>query len=150
MENIKLPITLLPNYVGEKLPFYATSGSVGLDLMAAITENITLKPLDRALIANGFKMELPQGFEAQIRPRSGLAFNYGITVLNSPGTIDSDYRGEIKTLLVNLSNEEFTITPGTRVSQMVINKVTLAKPEVVTDLNMSGRGEGGFGSTGEK
>ncbi|KAL0263832.1 UNVERIFIED_CONTAM: hypothetical protein PYX00_011132 [Menopon gallinae] len=150
MENISVPITLLNNYTGETPPFYATEESAGIDLIAAINTDIILKPFERCLVSNGFKMALPKGFEAQIRPRSGLALNYGITVLNSPGTVDSDYRGEIKTLLINLGQEEFTISPGMRISQMVISSVVKTQLNIVTNLQTTTRGEGGFGSTGVK
>jgi dUTP pyrophosphatase len=121
-----------------------------MDLRANLSEPITLRPLERVLISTGLFMELPIGYEAQIRPRSGLAFKNGLTVLNSPGTIDADYRGEIKVLLVNLSNTDFVINDGERIAQMVIAKHEVAKWEVVTVLEDSSRGSGGFGSTGKK
>ncbi|MFN4233442.1 MAG: dUTP diphosphatase [Bacteroidia bacterium] len=132
------------------LPEYATEASAGLDLRANIASPIILKPLERALISTGLFIELPVGFEAQIRPRSGLAFKQGITVLNSPGTIDADYRGEIKVLLVNLSNENFEINDGERIAQMVIAKHERAAWHCVEYLEETKRGEGGFGSTGKK
>ena len=132
------------------LPEYATEHSAGLDLKANLTEPITLKPLERQLISTGISLELPIGFEAQIRPRSGLAFKHGITVLNSPGTIDADYRGEVKVLLVNLSNTDFVINDGERIAQMVVAKHERIEWYVVSELNDSKRGVGGFGSTGEK
>jgi dUTP pyrophosphatase len=131
------------------LPAYATELAAGLDLKANIREAIILKPLQRQLIETGLFIELPAGFEAQIRPRSGLAFKNGITVLNSPGTIDADYRGELKVLLVNLSNEDFVVNDGERVAQLVIAKheqITWQQVEVLEDSN---RGDGGFGSTGK-
>ena len=132
------------------LPEYATTQAAGLDLKANISEPIILKPLQRQLIATGLFIELPNSYEAQIRPRSGLAFKNGITVLNSPGTIDADYRGEVKVLLVNLSNEDFTINDGERIAQMVIAKHEQIKWEQVSVLEESNRGAGGFGSTGKK
>ena len=132
------------------LPEYATIQAAGLDLKANISEPITLKPLQRQLIPTGLFIELPNSYEAQIRPRSGLAFKNGITVLNSPGTIDADYRGEIKVLLVNLSDTEFIITDGERIAQMVIAKHEQINWEQVTVLEDSNRGSGGFGSTGKK
>lgn len=132
------------------LPEYATALAAGLDLKANISEPIVLKPLQRSLIATGLFIELPAGYEAQIRPRSGLAFKNGITVLNSPGTIDADYRGEVKVLLVNLSNEDFTVNDGERIAQMVVSKHEQIQWQQVTSLEDSARGEGGFGSTGKK
>ena len=131
-------------------PVYATSQSAGLDLRANLTESITLKPLARILVKTGLFIELPEGYEAQVRPRSGLAYKKGITVLNSPGTIDADYRGEIGVILVNLSNEEFIIENGERVAQMVIAKHEQANWVEVEDLEVSERGARGFGSTGVK
>lgn len=132
------------------LPHYATPASAGLDLRANLDAPLELKPMQRALVSTGLFIELPVGFEAQIRPRSGLAFKYGITVLNSPGTIDADYRGEVKVLLINLSEETFLISDGERIAQMVVAKhETIAWNEVNT-LEESERGEGGFGSTGKK
>jgi dUTP pyrophosphatase len=132
------------------LPEYATIHSAGLDLRANIDAPITLKPLERSLIKTGIFMELPVGFEAQVRPRSGLAFKNGISVLNSPGTIDADYRGEIGVILVNLSNETFVINDGERVAQLVLAKHEQIEWEPVSDLAESDRGTGGFGSTGKK
>jgi len=124
--------------------------AAGLDLRANIEESIELKSLERVLVSTGLFMELPVGTEAQIRPRSGLAFKNGITVLNTPGTIDADYRGEIKVLLVNLSNEPFTIEPGERIAQMVVAKHEQVEWEEQSELSESERGAGGFGSTGVK
>ena len=132
------------------LPEYATILSAGLDLKANLSESILLKPLQRSLIPTGLFIELPAGFEAQIRPRSGLAFKHGLTVLNSPGTIDADYRGEIKVLLVNLSETDFVINNGERIAQMVIAKHEQIIWEPVIQLEKSDRGAGGFGSTGNK
>ena len=131
------------------LPEYATLQAAGLDLKANITESIVLKPLQRKLIPTGLFIELPESFEAQIRPRSGLAFKNGITVLNSPGTIDADYRGEIKVLLINLSSEEFIINDGERIAQMVVSKHEQIEWLPVSELENSTRGAGGFGSTGK-
>jgi dUTP pyrophosphatase len=131
------------------LPSYATEGSAGMDLRASIIEAITLEPLQRNLVPTGLYIELPPGYEAQVRPRSGLASKQGITCLNSPGTIDSDYRGEIKILLVNLSDSKQVIYPGDRIAQMVIQKVERAVLRGVTMLNSTSRGGGGFGSTGK-
>ena len=131
-------------------PVYATSQSAGLDLRANLIESITLKPLERTLVKTGLFIELPTGYEAQVRPRSGLAYKKGITVLNSPGTIDADYRGEIGVILVNLSAEEFIIENGERVAQMVIAKHEQANWVEVETLEVSERGAGGFGSTGVK
>jgi dUTP pyrophosphatase len=132
------------------LPEYATILSAGLDLKANLSESILLKPLQRYLIPTGLFIELPAGFEAQIRPRSGLAFKHGLTVLNSPGTIDADYRGEIKVLLVNLSETDFIVNNGERIAQMVIAKHEQIIWEPVIQLEKSDRGAGGFGSTGTK
>ncbi|MBL7934136.1 MAG: dUTP diphosphatase [Bacteroidia bacterium] len=131
------------------LPEYATEHAAGLDLKASLKEPVVLKPLQRQLIPTGLFIELPVGFEAQIRPRSGLAFKNGITVLNSPGTIDADYRGEVKVLLVNLSDTDFTIQDGERIAQMVVAKHEQIDWYVVTELQDSKRGTGGFGSTGK-
>ena len=133
-----------------ELPSYATGAAAGMDLRANIDSPLVLKSLERTLVATGLFIELPVGYEAQIRPRSGLAFKNGLTVLNSPGTIDADYRGEIKVILVNLSKEDFIINDGERVAQMVIAKHEQAEWQEVQVLEESGRGEGGFGSTGKK
>ncbi len=131
------------------LPAYETILSAGMDLRASLTESITLQPMQRALIPTGLYIELPIGTEAQIRPRSGLAFKNGITVLNSPGTIDADYRGEIKVLLINLSQEPFEIKDSERIAQMVISRHETIEWEEVEILNQTQRGEGGFGHTGK-
>ena len=133
-----------------KLPHYSTIASAGMDLRANIDESICLKPLERTIVKTGIFMEIPVGYEAQIRPRSGLAFKKGITVLNSPGTIDADYRGEVGVILVNLSSEEFIIEDGERVAQMVIAKHEHARFFEVESLEKTERGDGGFGSTGNK
>ena len=132
------------------LPSYETGSSAGMDLRANITEAVTLKPLERAIIKTGLFIELPVGYEAQVRPRSGLAAKKGITVLNSPGTIDADYRGEIGVILVNLSNEPFSIENGERIAQMVISRHEHIFWKEVDVLEETSRGEGGFGSTGTK
>ena len=132
------------------LPNYSTIASAGMDLRANIVESITLKPLERTIVKTGIFMELPVGVEAQVRPRSGLAFKKGVTVLNSPGTIDADYRGEVGVILVNLSAEEFIIEDGERIAQMVIAKHEQAQWIEVEILENSERGAGGFGSTGVK
>lgn len=132
------------------LPNYATDFSAGMDLRAELTAPIELRPMQRMLVPTGLFIQLPPKFEAQIRPRSGLAFKNGVTVLNSPGTIDSDYRGEIKVLLVNLSNQTFVINDGERIAQMVIARHETAEWKLVEDLDDSDRGAGGFGSTGSK
>ncbi len=131
-------------------PAYATELSAGMDLKADIQEPVILAPLKRAMIPTGLSIALPAGFEAQVRPRSGLAAKYGITVLNTPGTIDADYRGEIKVILVNLSDEAFTINPGERIAQMVIARHEHVEWEEVEALDETSRGEGGFGSTGRQ
>ena len=132
------------------LPGYETEASAGMDLRANITEAVTLKPLERAIIKTGLFIELPIGCEAQVRPRSGLAAKRGITVLNTPGTIDADYRGEIGVILVNLSNETFVVENGERIAQLVIARHERADWEIVEELTETSRGAGGFGSTGVK
>ena len=134
----------------QQLPAYATEQSAGMDLRANIDESITLNPMERRIIPTGLYMALPPGYEAQVRPRSGLAFKHGITVLNSPGTIDADYRGEIGVLLINLSTEPFVITEGERIAQMVIARHEQGQFEEVDQLDQTERGEGGYGHTGVK
>lgn len=131
------------------LPEYSTASSAGLDLRANISDNIILKPLKRILVPTGLYIELPEGYEAQIRPRSGLAVKHGISIVNSPGTIDADYRGEIGVILINLSDEDFIIRNGDRICQMVISKHETAKFIEVDNLNETSRGSGGFGHTGK-
>lgn len=131
------------------VPEYKTEGAAGMDLCAAISEPIVLKPLERKLIPTGLKIELEHGYEAQIRPRSGLSIKHGISLINCVGTIDEDYRGEVCIPIVNLSNQSYVIQPGERVAQMIIAKYEQAKIEVVTELTDTARGEGGFGSTGK-
>ena len=132
------------------LPSYETAASAGMDLRANLTQQEVLKPLERKLIPTGLFIELPNGFEAQIRPRSGLAFKFGVSIVNSPGTIDADYRGEIKVLLINLSNVDFTIGDGDRIAQMVIAKHENAQWIEVNELSTTERGAGGYGHTGVK
>ena len=131
------------------LPEYKTEGAAGMDLCAAISEPMELKPLERKLVPTGLKIELEHGYEAQVRPRSGLSIKHGITLINCVGTIDEDYRGEVCVPIVNISNETYTIQPDERIAQMVIARVEQAKLEVVTELTETTRGEGGFGSTGK-
>jgi len=138
------------NKSNHELPSYETEASAGMDLRANLSEARVLKPLERSIVGTGLFLELPVGYEAQVRPRSGLAAKKGITVLNAPGTIDADYRGEIGVILVNLSNEEFTINNGERIAQLVIAKHERAEWIKVEELTETSRGEGGFGSTGTK
>jgi len=138
------------NRSGHPLPNYSTSLSAGMDLRASLSEPVLLKPLGRQLIPTGLYMELPEGYEAQIRPRSGLALKKGISVVNTPGTIDADYRGEIGIILINLSNEDFVVNDGERICQMVINKIEKISWIEVRALETSERGDGGFGHTGNQ
>ena len=146
--KVAVRLLALPHLGDLALPAFATPEAAGADLRAAVEADITLAPLERALIPTGFAMALPKGWEAQIRPRSGLALKHGITCLNTPGTVDSDYRGEVKVLLVNLGAEAFTVTRGERIAQMVVKPLAEVDFEVVTELDDSARGAGGFGSTG--
>ena len=132
------------------LPTYATSGSAGVDLKAFIEESLILNPLERKIIRTGLKIMLPEGYEAQVRPRSGLAAKHGISVLNAPGTIDADYRGEVGVILINLSNEAFTVCPGDRIAQLILTKYEQIQWVIIDDLPISERGTRGFGSTGKK
>ena len=143
---ITVPVQNNTNF---ELPQYATPASAGVDLKAAIKEAITLAPLERSIIPTGLKIALPEGYEAQVRPRSGLAAKHGITVLNSPGTIDADYRGEIGVILVNLSQTSFTIQPEERIAQLVVAKYEQIQWEETEELSQTNRGAGGFGSTGK-
>ena len=136
------------NQSGHALPAYSTPNSAGMDLRAKLDHPVTLKPMERSLIPTGLFMELPEGYEAQIRPRSGLALKKGISIVNSPGTIDADYRGEIGIILINLSDVDFVVNDGERICQMVINKVETISWSEVGSLKDSERGEGGFGHTG--
>lgn len=147
MENMKIKIV---NTSSLPLPQYSTSLSAGMDLRADIEEPLTIAPLGRVIVPTGIRIELPEGYEAQIRPRSGLAAKHGVTVLNTPGTIDADYRGEIKVILVNLSDTPFTFERGERIAQMVISSYTRAEWVETDELGESARGEGGFGHTGVK
>jgi dUTP pyrophosphatase len=146
--RVSVPITRLAHGTGLELPAYATSVAAGLDLLAAVTEDTVLAPGARALIPTGIAIALPPGYEAQVRPRSGLALKNGVTVLNSPGTIDADYRGEIGVILVNLGQADFTVTRGLRVAQLVIAPVTTIAWREMAALPDTQRGAGGFGSTG--
>lgn len=144
---IQLPVINNSPY---ELPDYATISSAGLDLKAVLDQPLILQPLERKIIGTGLKIALPEGYEAQVRPRSGLAARHGITVLNAPGTIDADYRGEIGVILVNLSNEAFEIVPGERIAQLVVAQYTQVDWQLTETLDDTDRGEGGFGSTGKK
>jgi dUTP pyrophosphatase len=148
--SLRIPVVQLPHGLGLPLPAFQTAGAAGLDLQAAIAsdEHITLGKSERALVPTGLALQLPQGFEAQVRPRSGLAARFGVTVLNAPGTVDADYRGEIKVLLINHGSGPFVIMRGMRIAQLVIAPVTLAELTIVAELAPSGRGDAGFGSTG--
>ena len=137
------------NLSDNPLPAYATEGSAGMDLRAFLSEDIVIKPLQRVMVPTGLYISLPQGYEAQVRPRSGLAAKSGVTVLNTPGTVDSDYRGELKVILINLSSEDFTVKSGDRIAQMVISRHEKAEFEETAALDETERGSGGFGSTGK-
>lgn len=143
-----IPVQILPHGKDLPLPAYATEDSAGMDLLAAIGAPITLAPLERKLIPTGIAIALPKGYEAQIRPRSGLALKHGISLVNAPGTIDADYRGEIGVIVINLSNDVFTIDPAMRIAQMVIAPYSRAQWQQAESLDESARGVGGFGSTG--
>lgn len=148
MTTIAIRVTTLPHFEGLELPAFETAQAAGADLRAAIDAPVTLQPGERALVKTGFCMALPAGYEAQVRPRSGLALRHGITVLNSPGTIDADYRGEVGVLLINHGREPFTVNRGDRFAQMVLARVTQGAFEVVSELDETARGAGGYGSTG--
>ncbi|MEW6652538.1 MAG: dUTP diphosphatase [Bacteroidota bacterium] len=151
MEKIEIKIQRISEkFMDVPLPEYATEGSSGLDVRAAVENEIVIAKGKAALVPTNLRAEIPLGYEIQVRPRSGLAANYGIGVLNSPGTIDSDYRGEIKIILFNFGDENFVIKRGDRIAQMVLSKVYLANLKTADDLNLSQRGEGGFGHTGRK
>lgn len=145
MEKIKVKII---NTSGNTLPAYETPSAAGMDVRAAITGPVTLRPLERTLIPTGLRIQLPQGYECQIRPRSGLALRHGISLVNTPGTVDADYRGEIGIIAINLSSEPYTITPGERIAQMVIKEYVKVEWEPVTRIDETERGDGGFGHTG--
>lgn len=148
LNRIQVKVKKLYNH--SKIPEYQTSGSAGLDLMAAIEEEIIIQPLQRVLIPTGIAMEIPSGYEGQVRPRSGLALKHGITCLNTPGTIDSDYRGEIKVILINLGDTSYIIQPYDRVAQLVLSPIVMAELQVVTTLDETIRDKKGFGHTGKK
>jgi dUTP pyrophosphatase len=148
MSALAVPLRVLPHGAGLKLPSYATPGSAGADLAAAVEAPLVLPPGGRALVPTGIALALPEGFEAQVRPRSGLALQHGVTVLNSPGTIDSDYRGEIGVILANLGSESVTIARGERIAQLVVAPVRQVVWQAVASLPASPRGTGGFGSSG--
>lgn len=149
-KQVHVAITQLPHAKGLGLPKYATEHAAGMDLEAAVEAPVTLKPGERQLIPTGLAIALPEGYEAQIRPRSGLAIKNGVTCLNSPGTIDADYRGEVKVILANLGQEPFTVERGMRIAQMVVAKYRRVEWEAVDQLDETERGSGGFGSTGVK
>ena len=144
MEKVKVI-----NKSSNALPEYQTAQSAGLDLRAHLEEEVVIEPLERVMIGTGLYLALPEGFEAMIRPRSGLAWKHGLTVLNTPGTIDADYRGEIKVVLINLSKEKFTVQPGDRIAQMVLNKYEQIDWELTENLDDTERGAGGYGHTGK-
>ena len=144
------PVVQIINRSFNPLPQYATAGAAGMDIRAHLPAPVTLQPLERRLIPTGLYIQLPDGYEAQVRPRSGLAINHGITCLNSPGTVDADYRGELKVILINLSNEPHTIQPGDRIAQIIVQQVTQIEWIEVTEITQTGRGEGGFGHTGRE
>jgi len=148
MSEVSIQISRLSHGKDLELPSYETTGSAGMDIRAAVTAPLSIKPGGRALVPSGFKMALPQGYEAQIRPRSGLALKKGITLPNSPGTIDTDYRGEVGVILMNLGDEPFVIERGDRIAQMVIAPITVGVWAECDDLDETARGAGGFGSTG--
>jgi len=150
MKDVRIAIISLPHAAGLDLPAYATLHAAGMDLCAAVASDLVLAPGSRMLVPTGLTIALPEGFEAQVRPRSGLALKHGITVLNSPGTIDADYRGEVGVILANLGTEPFTITRGMRIAQMIVAPYTRVEWEEVSALPESERGAGGFGSTGLK
>lgn len=147
---VTVELKKLVNFSGLELPEYETDLAAGVDMRAAIDETMTLAPGERTLVATGLAMALPSGYEAQIRPRSGLAYKHGISVVNTPGTIDADYRGEVKILLINHGQEDFTINRGDRIAQMIIAPVTQANFQTVETLSETARGAGGYGSTGVK
>ena len=149
VDKLRMTTVKIVNKSGQPVPAYATALSAGMDLRACLEAPVTLGPLERTLVPTGLFIALPAGYEAQVRPRSGLAAKHGITVLNTPGTIDADYRGEIKVILVNLSNTPFEIVPGERIAQMVVARHETVQWEPVEVLEESSRGSGGFGSTGK-
>ena len=144
-----MPKVLIINKSPFELPQYATVFSAGVDLRAVITSEVMIAPLERKVVGTGIKIAIPEGYEAQVRPRSGLSAKHGITVLNSPGTIDADYRGEIAVILVNISSEKYILNPGDRIAQLVFSKVEQVKWDLKNDLDKTSRGDGGLGSTGK-
>ena len=144
-----MPKVLIINKSPFELPQYATAFSAGVDLRAVITSEVMIAPLERKVVGTGIKIAIPEGYEAQVRPRSGLSAKHGITVLNSPGTIDADYRGEIAVILVNISSEKYILNPGDRIAQLVFSKVEQVKWDLKNDLDKTSRGDGGLGSTGK-
>jgi len=148
-QDLEIPVQVLPHGAGLELPAYATEHAAGLDLRAAVEAPLTLKPMERALVPTGLAIALPAGVEAQVRPRSGLALKHGVTCLNSPGTIDADYRGEVKVLLVNMGAEPFAIARGDRIAQLVVARHLTAGLAPCAELPATARGEGGFGHTGK-
>ena len=146
--SVELAFRALSHFGELPLPAYATTGAAGMDIVAAVTEDLVLAPGARSAVPTGLSMAVPAGHEVQIRPRSGLALRHGVTVANAPGTIDSDYRGEVKILLVNFGDAEFTVIRGMRIAQIVLAPVTRADPKLVDELDDTARGSGGFGSTG--
>ena len=146
--SVELAFQALSHFGDLPLPAYATTGAAGMDIVAAVTEDLVLAPGGRSAVPTGLSMAVPAGHEVQVRPRSGLALRHGVTVANAPGTIDSDYRGEVKILLVNLGDADFTVSRGMRIAQIVLAPVTRADPKLVEELDDTARGSGGFGSTG--
>ena len=145
---VTIKMKTLPHFRGLELPAYQSAQAAGFDLPAAVEKDLLLPPFQRVAVPTGLTLELPAGYEAQVRPRSGLALKHGVTVLNSPGTVDADYRGEVKVILVNLGEEDFLISRGMRIAQLVVARAEQAGIEVVAELEESDRGQGGFGSTG--
>lgn len=148
MREIEIKVKILPHFEGLPLPDYMSQGASGIDLLAASADSIVLRPGERALVPTGVSLSLPEGVEAQVRPRSGLAHRHGVTLLNSPGTIDSDYRGEIQVIVINHGQEDFTITRGMRIAQVVVAEIVKARLLTVDNLDVTRRGGGGFGHTG--
>lgn len=146
-QEVRIAITVLPEGNGLPLPAYMSADAAGCDLFAAVEDQLTLQPGARALVSAGFSMAIPSGYEAQVRPRSGLALKHGVTILNSPGTVDADYRGPVSVILVNLGDAPFLIRRGDRIAQMIVACVTRASFASVAELDITGRGAGGFGST---
>ena len=146
--SVELAFQALPHFGELPLPAYATAGAAGMDIVAAVTEDLVLAPGGRSAVPTGLSMAVPAGHEVQVRPRSGLALRHGVTVANAPGTIDSDFRGEVKILLVNLGDADFTVSRGMRIAQIVLAPVIRADPKLVEELDDTARGSGGFGSTG--